>query len=281
MRRTLATLMTLALGTVAFWGAACGDGGPPDAAKIYDEVGEKMTALASYHVEGGGEGSEGDTFQLEIDFVAPDKSQVNASFAGEGGFSAQFGIIQVGDDFYTHGIPFGPPSENFFVYSEDLFGPPPDFPAFLSAIWSQASDLTYVGEEEVGGVATHRLQGTISAEVRQLVDTGPEDLPTESATVDFWVGKDDSLVYQARQVAPGETINLTVSRFDDASITVEAPENPLPPEAVAREFIANLTDQQRDCLRGKWGEAVYEEISGGTRFPTDEEEAKAEECGIE
>ena len=55
----LTTTLLLAL-------AACSDDGAPDAADIYTDAGEKMGALAAYHVTVDGL-DEGEAFTMELD----------------------------------------------------------------------------------------------------------------------------------------------------------------------------------------------------------------------
>jgi len=101
--------------------AACG-GGPPDPAKVYAEAGEKMAALASYHVAGefqeGGRSATG-----EIDITPPDRFQ--ATFRSSRGWEITF--MGIGDQFYAkRGT-----SPDWFVYSEEALGEPaPNIAAF-------------------------------------------------------------------------------------------------------------------------------------------------------
>ena len=107
----------------------------------------------------------------------------------------EFSNIGIGDEFYQQ-MSFI--SDGWFLGSAADRAESGNFLAFANAIITEASDLSYVGEEDVDGVATYHLQGTLAREVLELVETeGP--LP-ETMAVELWVGKDDSLVrlYVAR-----------------------------------------------------------------------------------
>ncbi len=270
MKPHLFVLLFAAVAVLAL-ATACG-GGPPDAARVYAEAGEKMAALTSYHVTVVGE-EEGFTSTGEIDVAPPDRSQfTDTTFEEE-----EFRIIQIGDQFY-----FSPPeSPDFFIPAEEeeFFGFR-EFLAFFTALWTEIVDLTYVAEETVEGVSTHHLQGTLPPVVLEII--APEEQHTESATVDLWVGVEDSLVRRLRSVEPGKTNTQTFSRFNDEAISIEAPANARPAEELfAEQFIEDikrLPADQQDCLREVWGEAVFEEFLAGTRLLTDEDFEQVDVC---
>ncbi len=251
---------------------ACG-GGPPDAAKIYTESGEKMAALTSYHVTVVGE-EEGFTETGEIDVAPPDSLQFTDTTFEE----AEFRIIQIGDQFY-----FSPPeSPDYFIppEEEEEFLGSPEFLAFFTALWTEIVDLTYVAEETVEGVSTHHLQGTLPPAVLEILE--PEEQHTESAAVDLWVGVEDSLVRRVRSVEPGETNTLNFSRFNDEAISIVAPANARPAEELfAEQFIEDikrLPADQQDCLRQVLGDDVFEESLAGTRLLTEEDFEQVDVC---
>jgi hypothetical protein len=270
MKPRLFVLLFAAVAVLAL-ATACG-GGPPDAARVYAEAGEKMAALTSYHVTVVGE-EEGFTSTGEIDVAPPDRSQfTDTTFEEE-----EFRIIQIGDQFY-----FSPPeSPDFFIPAEEeeFFGFR-EFLAFFTALWTEIVDLTYVAEETVEGVPTHHLQGTLPPAVLEII--APEEQHTESATVDLWVGVEDSLVRRLRSVEPGKTNTQTFSRFNDEAISIEAPANARPAEELfAEQFIEDikrLPADQQNCLREVWGEAVFEEFLAGTRLLTDEDFEQVDVC---
>ncbi len=177
--------------------AACG-GGPPNAADIYADAGEKMAALTSYHLTGE-ELEEGRTQpdRFEADIVPPDRVRITVT-ATEDGESFEFTFIAIGDQSY-----FSPPeSPDFFISpeegefgispEEEGFGEFGDILAFLTALYTEISDLTYLDEEDVDGVSTHHLQGTLPPEVLEIVE--PQEQHTESVRVELWIGVEDSLL---------------------------------------------------------------------------------------
>lgn len=245
--------------------AACG-GGPPDAAKVYADAGEKMAALTSYHMTGEERGEGGVIATFEADFVPPDKFQLTQDDSI---------LISIGNQIYLS----PPESPDYFTVPQDQFSGPVDAAAFLTALTTQISDLTYLGEEAIGGVSTHHLQGTLAAELLELVEAGEEH--TGSVTLDLWVGVEDSLVYRYLWLEAGQTTTLTLSRFDEP-ITIAAPANPRSAaELFAEQFkqqIASLPAEQEDCLRRVLGDDVFAEFEAGIRMPTEEEFAKGDEC---
>ena len=273
---TLAILMALAVAL-----AACG-GGPPDPAKVYAEAGEKMAALASYHVTADFQ-EAGNSATAEIDVMPPDTFQ--STFSSSGGWEIIF--IGIGDQFYAK---FPSSSPHWFVHSEQVFGEPaPKVAAFTAALLSRITGLIYVGEEAVDGVSNYHLQGFLGPEVLALIEA--EDAPTEAVTVDLWVGVEDSLVRRYQLVEPDGAATFTLSRFGE-SVGIVAPVDPHPAEELARymgtpqfetteqlkESIAGLTPEGQDCLRQVMGDAVFAELKAGTRLPTQEEFGQGEAC---
>ena len=91
----IASVMTA---TLALALAACGAGGPPDAAEIYADAGEKMAALTSYHLMGDGQ-DEGVPFGIELDLILPDRFQATFAF-DEGDELFEVSVIGIGDELY-------------------------------------------------------------------------------------------------------------------------------------------------------------------------------------
>ena len=270
--------------------AACGGGGPPDAAKIYADAGEAMAALTSYHVTVDGQ-DEGVPFGVELDLILPDSFEATFAF-DEGGDLFEVSVIGIGGELYQQ---FGDFSSDWFITPEEDRGDFENTVAFGTALTTEITDLTYVGEEDLDGVATHHLEGSLAREVLELVELGTQ-LP-ESVPVELWVGKDDSLVRRivlAPDVA-GETTAFTLSRFDDETISVEAPADPRPAEELEelfedqgfgtpedlQEAIEALSPEERECLVRVIGEDAFAELEAGERLPTDEEGAAGEECFAE
>lgn len=270
--------------------AACGDGGPPDAAGIYADAGEKMAELTSYHVTGDVQ-DEGVPFGIELDLILPDRFQATFAF-DEGEELFEFSVIGIGDGLYQQ---FGDFSSDWFIAPEEERANFDGTAVFTTALTTEISDLTYLGEEDLDGVATYHLQGTLEREVLELVDLGTQ-LP-ESVVIELWVGKEDSLVlrYVLAPDIAGERTTFTLSRFDDESIKIEAPADPRPAEELEelfgdqgfgtpedlQEAIAALSAEERECLIRVLGEDTFAEFEAGQRLPTDEEGAAGEECFAE
>jgi hypothetical protein len=236
--------------------------------------------------------NDGEASGMQLDLMSPDSFEATFTF-DEDGEVFEFSVIGIGDELY----------EQFTTWSSDWFIAPEeeraDFGgtgAFATALTTEISDLTRLGEEDIDGVATHHLQGSLAREVLELVET--EGTLPESTPVEMWVGKEDSLVrrYVLSPSEPEQITTFTLSRFDDEAISIEAPADPRPadefeeifedgddsdfstPEEL-QEAIAELPAEQQECLRSVWGDAVYEELAGGERLFTEEEEAAgSEEC---
>ena len=258
------------------------DGGPPDPAKVYADAGEKMAALASFHVALEFQ-EESESVSGEIDLVLPDRFQ--ATFRSSSGWDLT--VMGVGEQFYATSSRFAP---DWFVYSEEaLGGPAPKIAAFNASLLTRINDLTYLDETILEGAPVHHLQGSLAPEVLALVE--PEDIRPENVTVELWVGIEDSLVRRYHYVEPSRTTTLTLSGFGEA-VTIIAPANPRPAEELAELFgtprfdtpgqfteaIAALSPEEQDCLGRVLGDAAFQELKSGTRVPTTEEFQKGEEC---
>ena len=282
MAFVLTATLILALG-------ACGDTGPPGAAEIYADAGEAMAALTSYHVTVDGQ-DEGVPFGIELDLILPDSFQATFAF-DEGDELFELSVIGIGDELY---LQFGDFSSDWFIAPEEERGGFDGTAAFTTALTTEISDLTYLGEEDLDGVATYHLQGTLAREVLELVELGAQ-LP-ENVMVELWVGKEDSLVrrYVLAPDIADERTTFTLSRFDDEAISVAAPANPRPAEELeelfgppfetpedVQEAIEGLSTEERECLVRVLGADAFAELASGTRVPTDEEFEQGEECFVE
>ena len=227
MNRTMITTGSL-VGLVLLLTSALAScsGGPPDAAKVYAQAGEKMDALSSYHMTVEAEEDDGSPVAfMEIDLAPPDRFQ--------GLFWEAFEFMGVGDHFFARNADQSP---DWFIYDEEVAGDPPfDIASFATNLTTQIERLTYLGEEVVNGTSTHHLQGSLPSGVLVLV--GEENVPAEGVTMDLWVGTKDSLVQRYRWMDwdsdPGEEdgiITINLSRFNDDAIAVIAPPNPRPAE---------------------------------------------------
>jgi len=270
--------VALALSVGLILAVACGGGGgKPDAAKIYSDAGKKMAAVTAFHIEANTDGGP-DAGPFKGDFVAPDKFQFSATFTDESGQAAEYGQLQIGSTFYVMNS-FGPtPSSDWYVYDEALFGAPGDAVGFIAGLWTKLSGLILVGEEDMGGVAMYHVQATISPDLLGLVETDPK--PTKDNTIDLWVGKKDSLVHRLKYTftETSATTTIDLSAFNDSSISIEAPSNPLPGTELYKQYITTAPQETQDCLRTAWGDAAFEELAAGTRAPTADEHSKGDQC---
>jgi hypothetical protein len=279
--RSIAKLvaLALALGAGLILAVACGGGSSkPDPAKIYSDAGTKMPAVTAFHIEANTEGGP-EAGPFKADFVAPDKFQFSATYPDQNGQTTEFSQLQIGDKFYIKN-PFGATtSGGWYVYADVLFGPVGDAVGFVNGLWTKLSGLTFVGEEDIGGVAMYHLRGTISPDVLGLVENTPK--PTKDNTVDLWVGKKDSLVHRLKYAFSevGSTTTIDLSQFNDNAISVEAPSNPFPATEGIKQLIAIASPETQDCLRTKWGDAIFAELQAGTRLPTKDEHDASDLCG--
>jgi hypothetical protein len=278
--RSIAKLMAvaLALGAGLILAVACGGGSSkPDAAKIYADAGKKMAAVTAFHIDASTEGGP-NAGPFKADFVAPDKFQFSATFTDQNGQATDFGQIQTGNKFYIKN-PFGGATPVvWYVYAEELFGPVGDAVGFVNGLWTKLSGLTLVGEEDMGGVAMYHLQGTVSPDLLGLVENTPK--PTKDNTIDVWVGKKDSLVHRLKYAfsEASSTTTVDLSGFNDKSISVEAPSNPLPATEAVKQLIASASVEAQGCFRSAWGDAAFAELQAGTRLPTKAEHDASDLC---
>ena len=248
---------------------------PPDPVAIYQAMGARMASVTSFHLSGTA-GDEGQTEQFEIDFVAPDRVMFTAT--GEEGTSV---FINIGGQLYAR----FPDFQGWFTFPED----PIQFAAFFSAVFTKASDLTYVAQETMQGAAAHHVQGTLGGDVLRLVDPEDED---DRAIADFWIGVDDSLLHRffIEESPSGEITDAFASQFD-TPLTIEAPTNPvsitvldalfeggeIDPQALSA-LVAILPLEGQECLRNELGEGTYNDLLAGTGSLGVEEGPVFREC---
>ena len=247
-----------------------------------------MAASGSYHVVVDGFDA-GEPFAIEYDLVGSDTFQTSFAMIGPDG-PINFNVIGIDGQIYQQFSDF---SEDWFIAPEGEFADLADIWVFLTALTTEASDLIYLGEGDVDGVATYHLEGTLAREVLELIET--ENSFPESITVELWVGKDDSLLHRTLFAPdiPDETVTLAFSRFD--AVSVEAPADPrsladleevyvngfpATPGSV-QQAIPSLTPDEQDCLRRVLGDEAFDEFASGTRVPTVEEKIASEECAPE
>lgn len=248
----------------------------PDPVALYQDMGAEMESLTSFHTlvtVGDDEGSE----QFEMDFLAPDR--VRMTPVGEGWFAEALGI---GGQFYLR----MPGFQGWFVEDEEseVF----NLSAFTSGLYTQASGLTYIGQETVEGVLVHHIQGTLRGDVLQIIDAGEND---ESAAADFWIGVYDSFLYRVRmeESSSGEVADMVFSA-SDVPVTIEVPSKTVSSEVwdglergdIAPDLLGDLISilplEGQGCLREHLGETTYSDLVAGVGSMSLTEEAAFERC---
>ena len=222
----LSAIFLLALG-------ACGGDGPPNATTISSDASEAMAALTSYHVASDDfEEGEGSNMELDLKFAGPDAFEASLT-PSEVAELSEIRLLRIGDDFYQRFIDFSsdcfvaPGDESNTIAGAMAFGLA-GFAHFVIAVTSEDWDLTYLGEEDIDGIATYHMEGAVAGDLFDFLNAEP--LFPESVTVELWIGKDDSLVrrYVFAPDIAGLSLPMIFSRFDDAAITIEAPADPRP-----------------------------------------------------
>ena len=256
---------------------ACGEGDdgptpPPDPLTFYSSLAAKMLSIDSLHVSGTIIEENGhSTTTLELDLIAPDRAKIvtSAILAEE---SLDFEAIVIGSDIYAK----LPGFQGYFQASIDdpYFADLPDFFAVFTGVYTGVSALTYVGEETIDGVQAVQLQGTLGADVMQLLD--PEGEET-SATIDLWIDADADTLLRVRivEASSGDIIDLNFSELNSA-VTIEAPTDTvsidvldaleggdLDPELIS-QIVSILPEDAQACLSSRFGESGYNALEAGT-----------------
>ena len=159
----------------------------------------------------------------EGDVIVPDRMKAKVE-AKAGTQPVRVEVIGIGDEAWMTN-PFNRqwqplPSGNSL---KDIFDPTQGIKAVANAL--QNPEVT--ADEQVGGVATYRVEGTVDSAI--LEAAAPIAEPGLTVNVKVWIGKDDSLIRRVRlegPIAPDEPQDivrtLDVSKFDE-SVTIEPP----------------------------------------------------------
>lgn len=214
---------------------SCGGGkqeptGPlPPAADVLAGAVERAAAMKSFHFRLEHENGETPIplglglSTAEGDVIVPDRMKAKVE-AKAGTQPVRVEVIGIGDEAWITN-PFNRewqplPSGNTI---RDVFDPAQGITAVANAL--ENAEVT--AEEQVGGVATFRVEGTVDSGV--LEAAAPIAEPGLTVTVKVWIGKDDSLIRRIRlegPIAPGEPSNivrkLDISQFDE-SVSIEPP----------------------------------------------------------
>jgi lipoprotein LprG len=206
--------------------AGCGGSGPSAEELVADTV-AKTGAIQSFHLAIDTEQTDVSNSGLSLTFVdgdvqVPDRleGKVGGKFLG---LAISTDLIVVGDDYYLR-VPFsGWRKIDVSTLPSAFFDPEHG----ILAVIQGASGLKRDGSEEVAGVDTYRVTGTVKAEdLKTLLNNAEGD---QELRLDVWIGKDDKLVHRLRLTGPIEprededaVRNVELSKFDEP-VHVEPP----------------------------------------------------------
>jgi lipoprotein LprG len=216
--------------------AACGDGGKeedggplPAAEDVLADAVERVETMETFHFRLEHENGasriplELDLTTAEGDVIVPDRMWAKLK-AKAGTQPVEVEVIGIGDDGWITNpftrewqpLPSG-------TTINDVFDPTQGIEAVVNAL--ENAEVT--AEENVGGVVTYRLEGTIDSAM--LEGAAPIAEPGLTVGVKVWLGKDDSLIRRIRlegPIAPDEPEDivrkLDVSQFDEP-VSIERP----------------------------------------------------------
>ena len=210
--------------------APAATGSPAD---MFQSAATAMNALSSYRAEMEHilamdmMGASGDIkTEVQADVQAPDKMGGDMIITLTGEPPITNGFVIIGDDGYVGVSDPDNPQTRFWIQS----APSEIAPLTSFLTWFETgSDYEFapaelVGTEDLNGEETRRLRGSFT--VKNLPDgvEQPEDMEA-----DVWIGASDNLIRkiaaagEVEEIATGLEIAISYSRFDDASIQVEAP----------------------------------------------------------
>jgi hypothetical protein len=230
-------LLLSALAGLGLQAVACGCGGKkedaggplPPAAEVLTKAVERVATMKTFHFRLEHENGASPIplglglSTAEGDVVVPDRLQAKLE-AKAGTQPVRVEVIGIGDQAWITN-PFNrqwqPLPSGTTI--KDVFDPTQGISAAVNAL--ENAEVT--AEEEVGGVATYRVEGTVDSAI--LEAAAPIAEPGLTVKVKVWIGKDDSLIRRIRlegPIAPDEPPNivrkLDVSKFDEP-VSIEPP----------------------------------------------------------
>ena len=227
-----ALLAALALGPAACDGGkkTDTDTGPlPSAADVLSQATQAFDTMTTFHFRLEHEnGASPIPAGLQIvtaegDIIVPDRMYAKLE-AKAGTQPVHVEVIGVGDEGWLTNpftrqwqpLPSG-------TTIKDIFNPTQGIKAAIGSL----QDAQVTGAEEVDGVQTYRLTGTVTSDILQAA--APIAKPGLIVPIEVWVGKDDGLIrqiYLNGPIAPGEPENivrkLMISGFGE-EITITPP----------------------------------------------------------
>ncbi|HEY1015888.1 MAG TPA: LppX_LprAFG lipoprotein [Herpetosiphonaceae bacterium] len=204
--------------------AACGTPETVDPAKVASEGAVAFDAVSAFHfklvVSDGDAAPLNDIILVEADgdTARPDKlkAKLKAKLPGVPILSNN-NVIIIGADAWVTANPFDPDT---YTKQADTAGLAAFSPAKgVSDVLRGLRGAAYVAQEEIGGVQTHHLSGTVDA-VTLAALTGGAATAGE-VKLDLWIGVEDKLVRQVIAVGaldpsekPAIKRTLTLSEFN-------------------------------------------------------------------
>ena len=213
-----------------------GEAGPPDVAELLDSAVGQFLEMQSFHFALDFDGETSPMEQLSVDMetiegdvILPDQldAKVRAKARQFGGINVNVNLVGVGEDAWvtnpfdqTMWLPLegGNPLNGLFNPSEGV-----------AAVIRGAANPMLAGEEEIDGVLTWMVEGTVdSGDLTAFLDSA---VPGYDVKGTIWIGKDDNIIYRIHllgQLTAEEPVDilrrLSFSSFND----VEPIEPPLP-----------------------------------------------------
>ena len=205
---------------------------------------------------------------VEIDTTRPDKVKITFGPVDSDEEFEAAQVIATGIEMYLR-FPGSPGGWVSIPLNHQIRDDVQDIASFLKAVFRTATELAYLGAEEVDGMLMYHLKADIGPTDLRLVP-GIED---ERAAADLWIGVEDSLLYLLRlETRPkGEIIAIRFSIFD-RPIVVDPPEDivsitdleSISGGAIVGTLLGRLSEEQQDCLREEMGNEKFEELVEGT-----------------
>ena len=190
--------------------AACGGDGDGeeeasaetlDVTVLLDSAVIQFTELESFHFALDFDGDTSPMEELSIDMqtiegdvIIPDKldARVQAKARQFGGINVNVALVGIGEDAWVT----NPFDQSMWLPLEGgnplngLFNPSDG----VAAVIRGAANPTVTGEEEIEGVATWRVEGTIdSGDLTAFLDSAEPGYPVNGT---IWIGKADNIIYR-------------------------------------------------------------------------------------
>ncbi len=195
--------------------AGCGGSSAPAPDELISESVEQTGAVKTFHVVvdiqhvPAAESGLGLTF-VDGDVIVPDrmKARVSGTFLG---VPLSSELVVVGDQYFLK-IPFAGNWRTIDVGTVPSAFFDPD--KGVLAVIEGATDVENDGSEEVDGVDSYKLKGTIRASA--LEPLLPDAEGDAEVPIELWIGKDDKLLRRVRLSGP-----ISPSEGEDAVRTIE------------------------------------------------------------